>query len=149
MMATDLSGLYRDVILEHARSSMHRGPMTDPTLVHRGVNSQCGDEVGLSLRLESDRVVELTIDGQGCAISRASASIMADLVIGHSFEEIATGEAAMLRMLSGDGEVDENLLGDGAALGGVRQFPSRIKCAALAWMTLREAIDQYQRRTIR
>ena len=146
MMASDLGGLYREVILEHARSTQHRGLMADPTLVHRGVNSQCGDEVALSLRLESDRVVDLAIGGQGCAISQASASIMADLVIGHSFEEIAAGAAAFKRMLSGDGEVDEGLLGDGAALRGVRRFPRRVTCAVLAWTTLHEALDLYQRR---
>ena len=147
MMTADLNGLYRDVILDHARSTQHRRQLTEPTLVHRGVNSQCGDEVELSLRLARDRVVDLAIGGQGCAISRASASIMADLVIGHSFEEIATGEAAFMRMLSGDGEVDEDLVGDAAALGGVRQFPRRVKCAVLAWTTLHEALDLYQHRT--
>ena len=149
MMATDLGGLYREVILEHARSTQHRGQITDPTLVHRGVNSQCGDEVELSLRVESDRVVDLAIGGQGCAISQASASIMADLVIGRSFEEIATGEAAIMRMLAGDGEVDDDILGDAAALGCVRQFPRRVKCAALAWTTLHEALDLYQHRAVR
>jgi nitrogen fixation NifU-like protein len=144
---SELDGLYREVILEHARSPRHRAAIAEPTLVHRGSNALCGDAVELSLRLEGDRVTSVGLAGQGCAISQASASIMADLVEGRSFEEIEADEAAFKRMLSGDGEVDEERLGDAAALHDVRRFPRRVKCVALAWTTLHEALDLYQRRT--
>lgn len=146
MMASDLTELYREVLLEHARSTKHRRRLIDPTLEYRGSSPLCGDEVELALRIEGDRLVEIAITGRGCAISQASGSIMAELVEGCRLTRIITSETAVKRMLSGDGAVDEDLLGDAAALHNVRRFPRRVACATLPWTTLHEALELYQRR---
>ena len=140
-MSAPLDDLYREVVLTHAREPRHRGRLPRPTIVHRGSHPSCGDTIELSLRIEGDRLVALAFEGQGCAISQAAASLLTELVRGRTLDDVAVVEAAYHRMLAGDGAVDEQLLGDAAALAGVRRFPRRVACAALAWTTLREALD--------
>jgi nitrogen fixation NifU-like protein len=140
--------LYREVVLEHAREPHHHGRLPSPTVAHRGNNPVCGDAIELSLRIEGDRLEEVAFVGEGCAISQAAASLLTDLLRGRTLEEVGRIEAAFKRMLSGDGAVDEALLGDAIALHGVRRFPRRVRCAALAWATLHEALELYQRRSI-
>jgi nitrogen fixation NifU-like protein len=134
--------LYREVVLEHRRNPRHHTPLDQPTTSQRGANLFCGDEVEVDLRLEGDRVAEVGFGGQGCTISQASASMMSELVAGRSLDEVARIAEAFQRMLSGDGAVEEALLGDAAVLAGVRQFPARVKCAMLPWTTLRQALLQ-------
>jgi nitrogen fixation NifU-like protein len=140
-MSGPLDALYREAILEHAREPHHRGRLAQPTLVHRGANPVCGDRIELSLRLAGGRLAEVGFEGQGCAISQASASLLTDLVHGRTLEEVEAVRGAFMRMLSGDGAADEAVLGDAVALRDVRRFPRRVACAALAWTTLREALD--------
>ena len=132
--------LYREVVLDHRRSPRHRRRLVEPTVSTRGANISCGDEVELDLRVEDGRVVEVGFGGQGCTISQASASMMAELIAGKPLDEVGRIAAAFQRMLSGDGETDESRLGDAGALAGVRQFPGRVKCAMLPWTTLRQAL---------
>jgi nitrogen fixation NifU-like protein len=148
-MTEPLEALYREVILEHAREPRHRGRLVAPTLIHQGANPVCGDRVELSLRIDGDRVVEVGFDGQGCAISQAAASLLTDLLRGRTLDEVDAIHGAFMAMLSGDGVADERLLGDAVALRGVRRFPRRVGCAALAGTTLREALDLHARRPAR
>jgi nitrogen fixation NifU-like protein len=137
---TAVTDLYREVVLDHRRSPRHHGKVEAPTAEQHGANLFCGDEIGLGVRLDGDRVAEVAFDGQGCTISQASASMMTELIQGHSRAKIEEIAAAFHRMLSGDGSVDEDLLGDAAVLAGVRQFPARVKCALLPWTTLVETL---------
>lgn len=145
--AVDLEDLYREVILDHYRRPRHRGRLAEPTIAQRGSNPLCGDEVEIGVRLEGDRLAEIGVEGQGCSISRASASIMAQLLDGRTVDEVDEIVAAFKRMMTGDGQVDEDRIGDAEALIGVRKFPVRVKCATLAWNTLKEALELYTKRS--
>lgn len=143
-----LDELYREVILDHYRNPRHRGRLEEPTAHAEGQNPLCGDEVSLDLRVEDGRVTAVAITGQGCSISQASASMMAEAVEGKTVAEIADLSSrfrAMMDLEEGDSGLDPDrpgaTLGDLEALQGVRRFPVRIKCAALPWTTLSEALE--------
>ncbi len=143
-----LEDLYREVILDHYRNPRNRGHLADPDATAQGVNPLCGDEVTIELRFEGDTVAEVGVEGQGCSISQASASMMTEAVRGKTRDEIAEMVAKFRQMMSID-EADDigldpdrpgSVLGDIEALQGVRQYPVRIKCASLGWNTLLEAL---------
>lgn len=143
-----LEDLYREVILDHYRNPRNRGHLADPDATAQGVNPLCGDEVTIELRFEGDTVAEVGVEGQGCSISQASASMMTEAVRGKTKDEIAEMVAKFRQMMSIDEADDIGLdpdrpgavLGDIEALQGVRQYPVRIKCASLGWNTLLEAL---------
>ena len=149
-----LQELYREVILDHYRNPRHRGHLTDPDVHADGENPSCGDEFSLDLTVDGDRVAAVATQGQGCSISQASGSMMADAVVGKSLDEVHELTSAFKRMMSieeGESPVDEgrpgSVLGDLEALQGVRRFPVRIKCADLPWTTLEDAITRVEQRT--
>ena len=136
-----LQSMYQEIILDHYRNPLHKG-LRDPfdAEVHH-VNPTCGDEVTLRVRLDGDTVADVSYDGQGCSISQASESVMADLVIGRSIDE-AMGKAdefLALMQSQGRGEPDEDVLEDGIAFAGVSRYPARVKCALLGWMAWKDA----------
>ncbi len=139
----DLNSLYQEVILDHYKRPHHKGLKSGDIQVHH-LNPSCGDEVTLSLRMDGDKVAELTWDGQGCSISQASISIMSDLMIGKSKDEATRLLDAFTEMMQSKGQDqgDENLLEDGVALAGVSKYPARIKCALLGWMAYKDAANQ-------
>lgn len=139
----DLNSLYQEVILDHYKRPHHKGLKSGDIQVHH-LNPSCGDEVTLSLRMDGDKVAELTWDGQGCSISQASISIMSDLLIGKSKAEATRLLDAFTEMMQSKGQDqgDENLLEDGVALAGVSKYPARIKCALLGWMAYKDAAGQ-------
>ena len=139
----DLNSLYQEVILDHYKRPHHKGLKSGDIQVHH-LNPSCGDEVTLSLRMDGDKVAELTWDGQGCSISQASISIMSDLMIGKSKSEANRLLDAFTEMMQSKGQDqgDENLLEDGVALAGVSKYPARIKCALLGWMAYKDATSQ-------
>jgi len=139
----DLNSLYQEVILDHYKRPHHKGLKSGDIQVHH-LNPSCGDEVTLSLRMDGDKVAELTWDGQGCSISQASISIMSDLMIGKSKSEANRLLDAFTEMMQSKGQDqgDENLLEDGVALAGVSKYPARIKCALLGWMAYKDAASQ-------
>ena len=139
----DLNALYQEVILDHYKRPHHKGLKSGDIQVHH-LNPSCGDEVTLSLRMDGDKVAELTWDGQGCSISQASISIMSDLMIGKSKAEATRLLDAFTEMMQSKGQDqgDENLLEDGVALAGVSKYPARIKCALLGWMAYKDAASQ-------
>jgi nitrogen fixation protein NifU and related proteins len=144
-----LDELYRHVILDHYRNPRRAGRLTEPDAHAEGHNPLCGDEVAVDLRFEDDRVVDAAVLGRGCSISQASASMMADRVVGLTRAEVDDLAHRVKRLLGiedGDPGIDPDrpggTLGDLEALSGVRRFPVRIKCADLPWTTLEDALGQ-------
>jgi len=142
----DLDSLYQEIILDHYRNPHHAG-LREPygAQVHH-VNPTCGDEVTLRVQLDGSTVVDVSYDAEGCSISQASASVMADLVIGKELDEALATHAAFLQLMQGKGQVepDEDVLEDGIAFAGVAKFPARVKCALLSWMAFKDAAAQSQ-----
>ena len=135
-----LAQMYQAAILEHARRTRHRGVLDPADARQEGVNPSCGDELLLTLRFDGDRVAAARFEGKGCAISQASASLMAQAIEGRSRAEVAELVAHVRTMLHGGGVHDD--LGELGVLEGVRRLPARVKCAALPWTTLAAALSQ-------
>jgi nitrogen fixation NifU-like protein len=139
-----LESMYQEIILDHYRNPLHKG-LRDPfdAEVHH-VNPTCGDEVTLRVRLDGDRVADVSYDGHGCSISQASESVMADLVIGRTVEDAMSkaDEFLVLMQSQGKTEPDEDVLEDAVAFAGVARYPARVKCALLGWMAWKDATVQ-------
>ena len=147
---SELDELYREVILDHYRSPRNPTPIEAPDIDSEGFNPFCGDEVTVQLKLDSyGRVIQTSSRGQGCSISQASASMMADLLKGKSLKESEELRERFRAMMMGQELSEEDILemGDLEALQGVRKFPVRIKCALLAWSALQDGIDEYRARS--
>ena len=141
-MASDLSDLYQEILLEHNRRPRNFRTLEDATHHADGFNPLCGDEISLQLRLDDDTVGDVGFQGHGCAISRASASLLTQAVKGASSEDAMAMFNEFHRMLTEPGaELNYDLLGDLEMLAGVIAYPTRIKCAILAWHTLKAAMD--------
>ena len=135
----EIRELYRELILDHAKSPRHFGAMPGATHRASGVNPLCGDRLELYLQIDDGRIVDAAFEGTGCAISVASASMMSDEVIGLPVDDALQRSAIVSAELRGEAlHVD---LGKLEALKGVRQYPSRVKCATLAWHALGAAIE--------
>ncbi|HVT41089.1 MAG TPA: SUF system NifU family Fe-S cluster assembly protein [Gemmatimonadaceae bacterium] len=137
-MNADLDELYQSIILDHNRRPQNFRAMPDATAHAEGVNPMCGDQLTVWLRLDGDRVADLSFQGSGCAISKASASLMTAAVKGKTREEAKTMFAEFHSMVTGRGGGED--LGALKALSGVSRFPLRVKCASLAWHALRSAL---------
>ena len=137
----ELSDLYRDVILDHNRQPRNFGAVTPATASVEGYNPLCGDRLTLSLRMEGERIADIRFDGQGCAISTASASLMTEAVKGQTRAEALATFERIHRLLTDDAAPVDEELGKLAALSGVREFPARVKCASLCWHTLASALQ--------
>ena len=137
----DLQDLYRDVIIDHNRHPRNFGPMANPDARAEGHNPLCGDQLTLTLRRAGDRIDDLRFEGNGCAISMASASMMTEAVKGKDRAAAAALADRVLALLTRQDASSEGL-GKLAALSGVREFPARVKCASLCWHTLNAALAQ-------
>ena len=143
----DLKQLYQDIILEHGKSPRNLGKCEGYSHEAKGYNPLCGDKVHVYLKLDTRKKVEgLTFEGDGCAISLASASIMTELVKGKSFDEAKEIMNAFLDMIKNTSKIQSNHLDEDQktklmSLSGVKQFPMRVKCATLSWHTLNSAIE--------
>ena len=131
-MSGDLSELYQQVILDHNKRPRNRGKLPTANRVAHGDNPSCGAQCTVYLRLDGDRIGDISFEGSGCAISQASASLMTLNLKGKTAPE-AEAVYAGVHTLVTTGKVDEDNLSDLAALAGVHQFPARIKCATLGW----------------
>ena len=144
----DLKQLYQDIILEHGKSPRNLGKCEGYSHDAKGYNPLCGDKVHIYLKLDNGKKVEsLTFEGDGCAISLASASIMTELLKGKSFEEAKEIMNAFLNMIKNTSEIKSNHLDEDQktklmSLSGVNKFPMRVKCATLSWHTLNSAIKR-------
>ena len=141
-MNAGMDDLYREVILDHHRSPRCREPLAHADAEAAGKNPSCGDEVTLQLAFDGDRISGISVRTAGCAIARASGSILGELLTGRTQEEASRlAEAFRLTMHDEDAELaDELEPGDLEVLTGVRKFPVRVKCALLPWITMLEAV---------
>ena len=145
MHSDDVRDLYRDLILDHARSPRHFGKLEHVTHSAEGINPLCGDKLRLYLDVDADENIRnAAFEGSGCAISVASASLLTDTVIGLSSDDALAIFDAVTAQLSGDDSRDDRTvdLGKLRALAGVREYPTRVKCATLAWHALKSALQQ-------
>jgi nitrogen fixation protein NifU and related proteins len=138
----DLKELYRDVILDHNKRPRNFGRL-DPADAHAdGHNPLCGDRLSVFVKMNGDRIEDLKFEGKGCAISTASASMMTEAVKGKDKEAIGQLFEQVHNLLTRQDAPAGPELGKLAALQGVREFPSRVKCASLCWHTLNAALDR-------
>lgn len=149
--ADDLRELYRELILDHAKSPRHFGKLGEATHSAEGVNPLCGDKLHMYLKVDGDRIEDAAFEGSGCAISVASASLLTEVVIGLDTENALEYFSALVARLTGRAESEAAPspveLGKLRALEGVREFPSRVKCATLAWHALNSALHHEERAT--
>lgn len=133
--------LYQQLILDHNKRPRNFGPLADADRRANGVNPLCGDKVTVYVRLDGGRVADVHFDGSGCAISTASASVMTESLKGRTLEEVEALFERFHSLVAGelDPSGSENL-GKLAAFSGVRDYPSRVKCATLAWHAMRAAL---------
>lgn len=139
---SDLSDLYQEVILDHNRRPRNWGALPDATRTAEGYNPLCGDRLKLHVKVEGNRLAAISFEGSGCAISKASASLMTDAVKGRTLTDAYELFDRVHEMLTTpiDQAIDESRVGKLAVLAGVREFPTRVKCASLAWHTLKSAL---------
>jgi nitrogen fixation NifU-like protein len=128
----DLTDLYQSVILDHNRRPRNYSVLPTANRVGSGNNPLCGDEVTVYVKLEGDRIADISFQGSGCAISQASASLMTVNLKGKTIAEAEAIAGEVMKLIT-TGEVKDDELSDLSALAGVHQFPARIKCATLSW----------------
>ena len=135
----EIRDLYRELILDHARKPRHFGKLENATHSAAGINPLCGDKLTLYVALDEAGVIhDAAFEGSGCAISVASASLLTETVIGLPVDDAKRWFDNVTMALTSDSEVE---LGKLQALVGVREFPSRVKCATLSWHALNSALD--------
>ena len=141
----DLRDLYQEVIVDHNRSPRNFGKLENPDHTAEGFNPLCGDRLNLYLKIDNNkRITDIKFDGSGCAISVASASLMTDALKGKTIDEAKSIFNRFHNLLTVNGSVSEdqaNELGKLSVLLGVREYPTRVKCATLCWHTLKSALN--------
>lgn len=142
---SDLTDLYQAVILDHNKRPRHRGKLPTANRVASGDNPTCGDNCTVYLRVEGDRIAEISFDGAGCAISQASASLMTTLLQGRTAEEARQAFAEFRDIVTTGRQPEE--FSEAAAFAGVHAFPARIKCATLGWHAALDALSRPDRPT--
>ena len=146
----NLKELYQEIILDHGKNPRNLRKTENFNKDAKGHNPLCGDKVHIFLKLnDSKKLEDISFEGQGCAISMASASIMTDLLKGKEEKEVKEIVTDFLEMIKEKDEIKTNLLKDDEktklmCLSGVKQYPMRVKCATLSWHTLTSAIDKSQ-----
>ena len=142
-MNSDLDGLYQEVILDHGRHPRNFHGLEGATRTAEGSNPLCGDQLTLYLKLDDGRITDIAFQGTGCAISQASASLMTAALKGKTDAEALALFDRVHTMLTGEPTSDSppTEVGKLAVLSGVSAFPMRVKCATLAWHTLRSALE--------
>jgi nitrogen fixation protein NifU and related proteins len=140
----DLKELYRDVILDHNRHPRNFGRIENADGRAEGNNPLCGDQLTLTVRLDGERIEDIRFEGKGCAISTASASLMTEAVKGRDRAAVRELFGKVHTLLTRGDAVPDGSLGKLAALGGVREFPVRVKCASLCWHTLNAALAEHE-----
>lgn len=144
-MNQDLRELYQDIILDHSKHPRNFGKLAEANRQARGNNPLCGDRITLALKLDGERIADAKFEARGCAISVASASMMTEMVRGKTVDEARALFEQFHGLVTGKPMTDESDdLDRLAALSGVRDFPSRIKCATLPWHALTAALEGTQ-----
>ena len=137
---SDLGDLYQEVILDHNRRPRNFRTMEDANRKQEGYNPLCGDRLMLYVKLEADRIADVAFQGTGCAISKASASLMTDALKGKTVKEARELFEQFHGMITSTPGTPVDDLGKLSVFAGVREFPTRIKCASLAWHTMKAAV---------
>ena len=140
----DLNDIYTQLIMEHSTSKHNRRKLDGEVLSEKGHNPSCGDEITLEVKLNGDIIEDLAFTGQGCAISQASTSMMIDLIKGKDKNEALELVETFIGMIKREIDDEEKLeeLEDAIVLKNISNMPARVKCAVLAWHTLKEAMDK-------
>lgn len=138
----DLSHLYQELILDHNRHPHNFGELSDATHTSLGKNPLCGDSLVLYVKVTNDCIEDIKFQGDGCAIFKASTSMMTDALKGRSVDEARNIYDEFHKMLVSESQVDSVLLGKLAAFSGVKEFPIRVKCASLPWHTFDGALKK-------
>lgn len=143
MGLTRLDQLYRAVILDHSKDPRHKGQLDRVDAVMALRNPTCGDEIQVQVKLDDQGQViqDVSFDGQGCTISMASASMMTEAIIGKSLDQVKDLYQTFSDLVQGKEPDQADDLGDAVMLEGVRQFPSRVRCATLSWKALNKALE--------
>lgn len=143
----EIQELYQQVILDHNKNPRNYGEIADATNIAEGHNPLCGDHIQITAIIENDIIKDLKFKGSGCAISKASASIMSTLVIGKTVEEAKKLFNVFHKIVTSDirDRIETIELGKMAVFAGVREYPARVKCASLSWHTLMQALDKAQK----
>ena len=144
-MDNALRELYQEVILDHSRHPRHYGAMDGASHKAEGYNPLCGDRVTVYLQLGADgRVVDIKFEGKGCAISQASASMMTDMLKGRSQADAGKLMQGFLHLVKGEdaGDLSDDDRERLDVMGGISEFPMRVKCATLAWHTYKNAVEE-------
>lgn len=138
----DTKELYREILNEHNLNPVHKVNMDSPTFCLEGVNPSCGDQITLQLKMDGDKITDASFTGSGCAVSQASADMMADLVIGKTKEEALRLADIFDRMIKGSiSEEELEELDEAAALQDISHMPARVKCAMLGWRTVKQMLS--------
>jgi nitrogen fixation NifU-like protein len=141
---TDLGDLYQEVILDHNRRPRNFRAMEQASRTQEGYNPLCGDRLTLYVQLDADRIVDVAFQGSGCAISKASASLMTEALKGKTVDQARDLFDRFHQMVTSAPETAAPDLGKLSVLSGVREYPTRIKCASLPWHTLKAAVSGEQ-----
>lgn len=139
-----IEDLYQEIILDHHKRPRNFRILAEPSAFAEGLNPLCGDEVTVYIKLQEDLLVDISFQGQGCALSKASASLMTLRLQNKTLDEAKADIDALCTLLTQEEEPSSPLLesfGDLGALAGIRKFPARIKCATLPWHALKQALD--------
>ena len=142
MANAPVGNIYTAALMQHNSHPDYKYEMEDCTCSHEGINPSCGDELTLQLRIEGDVIKEASFTGSGCAVSQASADMMADLITGESVKEAKRLVGLFLGMIKGETltEEDKEDLDEAAELESISRMPARVKCAELAWRTLEKLL---------
>jgi nitrogen fixation NifU-like protein len=143
-MDDTLRELYQEVILDHSKHPRHFGKLDDATNSAQGHNPLCGDRVTMYLKVDAGgRIQDISFEGKGCAISQASASLMTDMIVGRTVAEAEKLMGGFLHLVKGEdaGELAEDDRERLDVMAGVSAFPMRVKCATLAWHTMKSALE--------
>ena len=141
---SDLRDLYQEVILDHNRNPRNFGPLEGAGLRADGHNPLCGDKLSIAVNVVDGVVTDLRFEGSGCAISKASASLMTESIKGRTLDEARKLFDRFHQLVTDRSAPPDEELGKLAVFAGVRDYPARVKCAILAWHTLRAAVDDNQ-----
>ena len=146
---SELRDLYQEVILDHNKHPRNFGAPEEPSSSAEGYNPICGDRLQFFVKLDGDTLRDVRFDGSGCAISTASASLMTDAIKGRTLGEVETLHADFLKLVTAEPgtEPDQARLGKLVVMGGVCEYPMRVKCATLAWHTFQAAM-QNEKKTV-
>ena len=142
---SDLNDLYQEVILDHNRRPRNFRRIEAASHQAEGYNPLCGDRVSVFMQIDGERIADVAFEGSGCAISKASASLMTDRLKGSTVAEARDLFERFHRMVTTPPDQAVEDLGKLSVLAGVREFPVRVKCASLAWHTMKAAMDNQQR----